>query len=106
MTRLEKPLHRLTKIELSGRYGPDSGRRIAITLLPGNGDTVPDAILLWPAGTRRKERLNLDDVYLYAVRCRVNRELLERARAKKEKKAERLAAERQRRAEKRLTRPL
>jgi hypothetical protein len=44
----------------------------------------------------------LIDVYRYALRCRVNRDTLERARARKARKADRLAALRIARAEKRL----
>jgi ribosomal protein L31E len=51
---------------------------------------------------RRAESLAVVDVYRYALRCRVGRDLLERARARKAAKAVRLAAQRQQRAERRL----
>lgn len=51
---------------------------------------------------RTIEKIAVLDVYRYAIRCRVGRELLEKARDRKAKKAERLARARQERAEKRL----
>lgn len=45
---------------------------------------------LRPEGTRRRETIALCDIYRYAIRCRVNRELLEKARnAKANKQAAR-----------------
>jgi len=58
---------------------------------------------LRPLGTRRPERIAVLDVYRLALRCRVNLLVLEKARARKAAKAERLASQRQARAEKRLT---
>jgi len=96
MTTLTKPVRRMTNGKLDGSYGPDRDKRIAVTLLPG------DMLQLRPERTRRAETIALIDVYRYAVRCRVNASVLERARAKKESRAIRLAADRQKRAEKRL----
>lgn len=102
MTTLTKPVRRIAATPLGNGFGSDSTRRITITLIPGNGDDVPDSIELRPLRTKRGERGNVDDLYRYLVRCRVNRELLEKARERKAKKAVRLAGERQARAEKRL----
>lgn len=101
MTSLHKPVVRQAIKPLDGSFGADSDRRLVVVLLPGS-DTLPDTIELRPAGTRRPERLALVDVYRFALRSRVNRELLERAREVKARKADRLAQARQARAEKRL----
>lgn len=94
-------VRRLTIKELDGTFGPDRGKRIAFTYVPGNS-YLPDVIELRPQGTRRIERIAVLDVYRYAIRCRVGRELLEKARDRKAKKAIRLAAQRQERAERKL----
>lgn len=94
-------IHRVTIKELDGTFGPDRGKRIVLAYVPGNS-YLPDTLELRPQGTRRTERLAVIDVYRYAIRCRVGRELLEKARDRKAKKAERLARHRQDRAEKRL----
>lgn len=93
---------RLTVKPLDGTFGPDRGRRIVLSYVPGDGNGIADVLELRPHGTRRRETIAVIDVYRYAIRCRVGRELLERARAKKAKKAERLALQRQERAERRL----
>jgi len=98
MTKLTKKVHRMSSAVLDGSYGPDRDKRIAVTLLPNN------MIELRPERTQRPERIALIDVYRYALRCRANAEYLAKARVAKEKKATRLAAERQARAEKRLLR--
>jgi len=102
MTKLTKPVHRLSLSTLDGTFGSDRNKRVVITLIPGN----PDVFELRPERTRRPEQIAVIDVYRFALRSRVNREVLERARQRKERKAERLAALRIARAEKRLTRPL
>jgi len=53
-------------------------------------------------GTRRAETIAVVDVYRYALRCRVNRTVLEKAREKKSRKAARLASLRVARAERKL----
>ncbi len=98
MTKLTKPVHRMGNGKLGPAYGPDKDRRIAVTLLPG------DMIELRPERTQRPERIALIDVYRYALRCRANVEYLAKARIAKDKKAIRLARDRQERAEKRLLR--
>jgi len=86
MTRLTKTVSRVTRGTLNFRYGPDRDKHLVISLRDG------DLITLKPLRTSRP----------YLLRCRANREVLERAREKKARKAERLAAMRQKRAEKRL----
>jgi predicted component of type VI protein secretion system len=96
------PIVRRGTEALGYAFGPDRNRRLVISL-QAIGDE--DYIRLRPHGTRRSELVRLIDVYRFALRCRVNRELLEKARAKKEKKAAQRAARRIDRAHKRLFRP-
>lgn len=96
MTKLNTPVRRVSDATLDGSFGPDRNRRIVVTLHP-NG-----TIELRPERTRRSEIIHLLDAYRYALRCRVNRVTLEKARDKKARKAVRLARQRQERAEKRL----
>jgi len=98
-TPLKRRVTRVSQSTLDGCFGSDRGRRIVITLIPGTGAT-PDLIELRPHGTRRPERLATMDVYRYAIRCRVGREQLEKARAKKA----RMEAARQTRALERAVR--
>lgn len=109
MTTLEKTVTRKTHCELSGSFGPDRGKRLVVTLIPGRPkdathDGIPDMIEVRPHRTSRPERMAVIDVYLMAMRGRVNRENLVKASAAKEKKAARLASERIARAEARLRR--
>jgi len=78
MTDLNKPVRRKTRGALDGNYGCDRGRRLITTLLVG------DIISIRPEGTRREETISLMDVYQFAIRCRVNRFNLEKARARKQ----------------------
>jgi len=96
MTRLTKTVSRVTRGTLNFRYGPDRDKHLVISLRDG------DLITLKPLRTSRPETISAFDLYNYLLRCRANREVLERAREKKARKAERLAAMRQKRAEKRL----
>lgn len=103
MTRLNKPLSRVTVHTLDGSFGPDSDKPLVVTLMPAQGDRTHEMIAVKPLRSRgRTEYVTVMDLYRFALRCRVNRELLEKARARKEQKAIRLAAQRQARAEKRL----
>lgn len=104
MTPLKTRVTRRTNTALDGAFGPDRDKRIVVSLLPGDGKGIPDVIELRPERTRRVERLAVVDIYRYAMRCRVNSEVLAKARARKEKMALRREAESIRRAEKRLTR--
>lgn len=96
------PVWRRTERDTLGyNHGPDRGRRVSVGLLDG------DLIALRPAGTRREPLTILaTDLYEYLLRKEANVACLAKARAKKEKKAIRLANQRQERAEKRLVRPL
>jgi hypothetical protein len=81
---------------LDGTFGSDRGRRVYLAVHP-NG-----VIELRLSKCPRRESVHIVDVYRYAIRCRVNKALLEKARFKKEQKATRLARQRQERAERRL----
>lgn len=96
MTRLHKPITRKSDAALDGSFGPDRDKALVVTLLPGG------LISLRPERTRRAEIVAIIDVYRFAVRCRAARVHLEKARAAKERRALRLARQRQERAEKRL----
>jgi hypothetical protein len=98
---VSSPVKRVSVEPLDGSFGADRGRRIVVAFVPGR-EGIPDRLELRPLGTRRAESLAVVDVYRYALRCRVGRDLLERARARKAAKAVRLAAQRQQRAERRL----
>ena len=105
MTSLNRQINRKCIKPLDGSFGIDGDKYLAVRLVPGT-DTVPDVIELWPLRSQRVERVALVDVFRFAIRSRVGRENLEKARARKEKKSIRLAALRQARAEKRLSRPM
>lgn len=81
MTPLHKPVTRRTIGALDGSFGPDRGKRLVSTLDRG------DLITIRPERSRRAEQVSLFDVYRFAIRCRVNRAHLEKARIKKEKLA-------------------
>lgn len=85
MTALNKPVRRVSASTVA-KYGPDCGKRIVVTLVPGNGAGTPDIIELRPERTRRAETVALIDVYHYAMKCRVNAAQLAKARDKKAKK--------------------
>jgi hypothetical protein len=87
---------RRLEARLDGSFGPDRGKRIVVTLHPDG------RLELRPERSRRTETVHAIDVYRFAVSCRANRDNLERARTIKARKAQRLADERQRRAEKKL----
>lgn len=94
-----QPLLRRATETLGHAFGPDKDRELVVGLRVLSGE---DFVELRPRGTRRVERVRLIDVYRYAIRCRVSRELLEKARARKEKKAAQRAAARLDRAHRRL----
>jgi hypothetical protein len=96
VTALTKPVTRKADVALDGSFGPDRDKRIVVTIHPGG------LLTLRPERTRRAETIALLDVYRFAIRCRVGRGQLEKARAAKERKALRLARQRQERAEKQL----
>jgi len=73
--------------ELGGHYGPDRRRKLVVGLVG------VDQLVLYPKGTRQEVRVNLRDVYAWALRSRALRTQLEKARERKEK----LKASRERR---------
>ncbi len=97
-----KPVKRFKTIcPLDGSFCTDRNKRIVVAFHPGR-DGIPDTLELKPERTKRAETITVQDVYRYAMKCRVNRVVLEKARAKKDRKQERLARERLIRAERRL----
>jgi len=101
MTTLNSPVTRRLIKPLDGTFCRDAGATIVATLLPGT-DTVPDMIEIRPLRSRRPERLALCDVYRLALRARVSREVLERARETKAQKAAKRIARKIKAAERRL----
>lgn len=93
---------RVTVGELDGTFCADAGRRVVLTFTPGDGRGIPDMLELRPLRTKRAERIAVIDVYRYALKCRVNRDVLERARGTKAAKARRAELQRIKRTEKRL----
>lgn len=93
---IESPVGATTREALGGQFGSDKRRKLVVTLEAG------DLIVIRPAGTRRAEKMSAVDVYRYMIRCKANLISLTKARERKSKKAERLAAERIARADKRL----
>lgn len=106
MTTLKTTVRRVANKPLSGLFGADKAKRIVVSLIPGNGQDTDDLIELRPERTRRGELIAVNDVYLFALKCRVNRGQLEKAREKKIKKQaarERAAIAR---ADRKLKKPL
>ena len=95
MTPLTKPIRRVTRGALDGHHGRLRGRRLVATLDAG------DILTLKPLGLRKgTETISLFDIYVYAIKCRVNLVRLEKARHVKSQKAE----ARQRRRSQRIMR--
>lgn len=86
MTVLNKPLRRVTNTKLGFGHGSDHSRRIVVTLLPGNGDDIPDMIELRPERTRRGKLVAVVDVYTYILKCEANKATIEKMNAAKKKK--------------------
>ena len=70
---------RVTRNRLGGQYGRDKHRQLVAGLV------AIDQLVLYPKGTRQEVRLNLADIYGWALRNRAQRAQLERARDRKEK---------------------
>ena len=87
MTLLNRPITRKTNSALTSMFGPYRDKRIVITLIPGNGDDVPDLISLRPERTQRAEQVAAIDVYMWAMKCRINAATMERLRERKAKLA-------------------
>lgn len=86
-TKLKTKITRVGGLPLNGFYGADRGRRLVISLIPGNGLDVDDLIEIRPAKTRRPETVTVADVYAFALKARINRGVMEKLREKKAKKA-------------------
>ena len=93
---------RLTVSKLDGSFGPDRNKRVVLTFIPGDGDKVPDVLTLRPLRTRRAETIAVLDVYRYAMRCRVNLAILDKARSTKAAKSLKREARRIKATERRL----
>ncbi len=98
MTTLTKPVTRKTGQPFF-HHGPDRDRRFVLTL--GPNDMITMRPLRHPKGGPAEICVNLVDVYTWALRCRVNCERLEKARATKAKQD---AARKTRRLERELRR--
>lgn len=79
---------RQTRDELGGHFGRDKRRKLVVGLV------AVDQLVLYPKGTRQEVRVNLKDIFMWALRNRALRAQLERAREKKEQ----LKARRERRS--------
>ena len=78
---------RQTRDDLGGQFGRDKRRKLVVGLVG------VDQLVLYPKGTRQEVRVNLKDIYTWALRSRALRSQLERARERKDK----LKASRERR---------
>ena len=70
---------RVTRNQLGGQFGRDKHRPLVAGLV------AIDQLVLYPKGTRQEVRVNLVDIYLWAMRNRAMRAQLERARDRKER---------------------
>lgn len=81
-------VRRATVGTLDGSFGsPLRNRRIVVSFEPGDGDKIKDFLVLRPMRTRQSERISVIDAYRFAMRCRVNLAVLEKARTTKAAKA-------------------
>ena len=94
----DSPAKAVTHNVCGGRFGADADRHLVVSLEAG------DLVCVRPAGTRRVYRIEAKDLFFLLLRNEATRLTLERARDAKAKRATRLAAQRQARAEKRLFR--
>ena len=75
MTPIGKTCQRMTRGALDSSFGKDSGRHLVAELVPG------DFLTLRPYATRRQpETVSLFDVYSWAIRSRVSKARLKKAR--------------------------
>lgn len=70
---------RICREPLGGQFGRDKRRKLVAGLV------AIDQLVLYPHRTRQEVRVNLADVYAWALRSRAQRAQLERARERKEK---------------------
>jgi hypothetical protein len=97
--RRSPPRRDMVRRVTAERYGYCAERRrkrLVVTLEPG------DIIRIREQNRRENYTARLWDVYVWMIRCAANVKQLERARRRKTVRAERLARQRQARAEKRL----
>lgn len=94
----EIPARRITKDELGPSFGSDRKRRLIVALVDG------DLISFRPekASKKRTKMMKAADLYRYVIMCEATAARMAKLRQMKEKKAERLAAARLKRAEKKL----
>lgn len=90
------PARAVTRDELDGSFGVDRGRKLIVSL------EACDVIVLRAARTQRSYKLKACDVYRWAIHCQANREHLEKARARKARKAEIRASQQIARADRKL----
>jgi hypothetical protein len=70
---------RVCRDVLGGQFGRDKHRKLVVGLVG------VDQIVLYPQGTRQEVRVNLKDIFTWALRNRALRSQLERARERKDK---------------------
>lgn len=80
MTPIKTKTVRITAQEYRGRYADARGRKLIVTLLPG------DMLVLRPYRTSRPEYIRLSDVYDVALRSRVLSERMQKLNAKRRNK--------------------
>jgi len=90
------PAIRITRGILSLSHGPDKNKPLVVSLKDG------DLIEIRPAKTQRPKSISVFDVYDYIIRLEAGMVERQKREEKKAKKDERLARQRQERAEKRL----
>jgi hypothetical protein len=88
MTKLSKPVRRVSSTRLSAAHGRDKNRRIIITIIPGNGGSVPDLIQLKPERLKCPRSIALEDLYVYLIKCEANQKFMAKLRERKAKKEE------------------
>lgn len=93
---IDCPARARTRDVCGALFGTDKDRRLIVSLEAG------DLVCVRPERTTRVYRVAAKDLFHWLLRSEANRVNLERARDRKAKKAERLARQRQERAEKRL----
>lgn len=90
------PAQAVTREACGGSFGADSKRRLVVSLEAG------DLVCVRPQRTKRVYRVAAKDLFHWLLRSEANLLALARARDVKARRAERLARQRQDRAEKRL----
>lgn len=102
MTALTKPVSRKSNAPVA-TYGPDGGRRIVVTLLPG---AAGDMIELRPSGTRRAERILLTDLWALLLRSKANQTWRDKMEARKAAKKQAREARQAKAATRKLAREI